>query len=152
MARQEELQDVLPGLGHQRGDGAHDKALLGERRAPGHRLRAEVDDRFTGLVQHHLARLAVAARPPDLDEAHPAHAHGLELGVVAEDRDLDAQPIRHVDDGRSLGDGHLAPVHAHRDEVRGGRRRPGLGAHDGLRAHAGSAFAPAAARTAEGAT
>ena len=93
--------------------------LLGDRRgelgadhhAVGHRLGARGD------------RLALAL---DLDQALPAGAGRLEQRVVAEARDLDADPLGHPDEQLALGRGHLDPVDGERDRV----RRGGLGLDD----------------------
>src|SRR5438309_65964 len=75
---EEELEHPVLGLLHLVGGRAH---LL----AVGH------GDEAGGLE-------GVAARPPDLHEAHAAHAHRLHPGVVAEPRDVGARPLRGRDD------------------------------------------------------
>src|SRR6185437_6030100 len=79
----------------------HDNAVLDRRRARGLELRDALD----------------------LHEAHAARADRLaELGLVAEDRDLDVAVLRAVDQHRPLGRRDLPPVDRERDPADVGPR------------------------------
>src|SRR5205814_6777306 len=108
--------DRLLGLLDAIGLGVDDHAVLDRRRAGGLELRDALD----------------------LDEAHPARADRLaELGLVAEDRDLDVAALGGVDQHRVLERGDLAAVDRERDLAL-------LGAwHQAIAPCASSACAPA---------
>ena len=86
---------------HALGLGVHDHAVLDRRRAAGLQLGDALD----------------------LDQAHAAGADGLaELGLVAEDRDLDVAVLGGVDEHRVLRRLHLAAVDREGDRSRLGPR------------------------------
>jgi hypothetical protein len=67
--------------------------------------------------------LSHTGQSSDLDEAHAARADRLaELGLVAEDRDLDVAVLRGVDEHRVLRRAHLAAVDGEGDELGLGAR------------------------------
>ena len=66
----------------------------------------------------------------DLDQAHAAGAHGLtELGLVAEERDLDVAPLGGVDQHHSFRRRHLAAVDRQLDGVQFGTGHSGPSVH-----------------------
>ena len=86
---EQELDDRLLRVLDAVGLGVDDHAVLDRRRAPGLQLRDALD----------------------LDQAHATRAdRGAELGLVAEDRDLDVAVLGGVDQHRVLGRGDLDPV------------------------------------------
>ena len=53
---------------------------------------------------------AVDHRTADLHQAHAAHAHRFHLGVIAEDRDVDAGRLGSIHHQRPFGNRDLAAV------------------------------------------
>src|SRR5690606_12758624 len=80
-------------------------------------------ERARGLRLGHRAEVALPVRGGHLDEALAAGAGGLEQGVVAEPRDLDADLLGGPDDERALGHVHLDAVDGDGEEVALLRRR-----------------------------
>jgi hypothetical protein len=93
---QQELDDGALGGAHALGLRVDDHAVLDRRRARRLQLRDALD----------------------LHEAHAAGADRLaQLGLVAEDGDLDVAVLGTVDEHRPLGRRHLPAVDRERDEV-----------------------------------
>ena len=91
---EQELHDGLLRVVHPLGLGVHDHPVLDRGRAAGLQLGDALD----------------------LDQAHAAGPHGLaELGLVAEDRDLDVAVLGGVDEHLALGGLHLQAVDRERD-------------------------------------
>ena len=66
------------------------------RRAGRLQFRHPGDDGLAVRVEHGLARGAVHLRRADFDQAHAAHAHRFQLGMVAKHRDVDSDLFRRV--------------------------------------------------------
>jgi len=58
-------------------------------------------------LQHGLVGGTVDHGPADLNQAHAAHAHRIQLGMVAENGDVDAGHLGRIDDQRPFWDCHF---------------------------------------------
>ena len=75
-----------------------------------HLFGVRIDDHALGDRNGARGHELRATRPDDLDETHAAARHRVELGVAAEDRDVDVELGRRVHDEGACGDGHFPVV------------------------------------------
>jgi len=67
--------------------------LADRDRAGGLEVGSKLNHRIASFVEKRFACCSIATRAPDLNQAHPAHADRLHLGVVAEYRNVCALPL-----------------------------------------------------------
>ncbi len=117
MAGQQELQYCFAVGGYLLAIGDDDHALGHGHGARSLWLGEPTDERLPLVIELGLAGSAVHQRRADGHQTHAAHAHRLQLGVVAKDGDLNIYLLGRFDDECSLGNGYLAAVNGQTDTL-----------------------------------
>ena len=109
MRGEQELEDfLLRGFGLL-GLGENNHALGDWRGAGSFEFRPKLNFWFI-TIHYGLAGGALHDRASHLDQALAAHADRLHLGVITEDRDVNADLLGRVDDQRAVGNGDLFSI------------------------------------------
>ncbi len=98
MGGQQILDDRLPTFNCRAAENPDLPAFADLGRAGGFEIGPELDDRCSLLGENRLSGGSVAGRAADLHQAHAAHPDRLQLRVITEHRDVDAHPLRGIDE------------------------------------------------------
>ena len=118
VAGQQEFDHVLARVGDLLGRGADHQPVADGGRAGGLQLGQPADLRVALVVEHDFAGGAVALDAAHLDQAHAAHADRLHLRVVAEHRDVVADPFGGIDQIRPFRNVIRLIVNVNLDRIR----------------------------------